>query len=153
LLGRVDQVPELPAHYLDASDDAVNDRLVNHCSQSRPVLAARISCRARRTSMGRETSSRSSSRGPFRKISRQARIGQVRVLHKPLLLLWLFGRFAATGSSVASYRQAEEPGSQLISDFGPLVASPAAAGGGRRCRSSTDRKRVPSHLTIRHNRR
>jgi hypothetical protein len=32
---------------------------------------------------------------------RQARVGQVRVPHKPLLLLWLFGRFAATGSSVA----------------------------------------------------
>jgi putative restriction endonuclease len=30
---------------------------------------------------------------------RQARVGQVRVPHKPLLLLWLFGQFAATGSS------------------------------------------------------
>ena len=58
---------------------------------------------------------------------RQARIGQVRVPHKPLLLLWLFGQFAATGSSVATYRQAEEPVSQLINDFGPPVASPAAA--------------------------
>ena len=58
---------------------------------------------------------------------RQARVGQVRVPHKPLLLLWLFGQFAATGSSVASYRQAEEPVSQLINDFGPPVASPAAA--------------------------
>ena len=29
---------------------------------------------------------------------RQARVGQVRVPHKPLLLLWLFGQFAATGS-------------------------------------------------------
>jgi hypothetical protein len=57
---------------------------------------------------------------------RPARVGQVRVPHKPLLLLWLFGQFAATGSSVASYRQAEEPVSQLINDFGPPVASPAA---------------------------
>ena len=47
--------------------------------------------------------------------------------HKPLLLLWLFGQFAATGSSAASYQQAEEPVSQLINDFGPPVASPAAA--------------------------
>src|ERR1700685_3348240 len=58
---------------------------------------------------------------------RQARVGQVRVPHKPLLLLWLFGQFAATGSSVASYQQAEEPVSQVIHDFGPPVASPAAA--------------------------
>lgn len=58
---------------------------------------------------------------------RQARVGQVRVPHKPLLLLWLFGRFAATGSSAASYQQAEEPVSQLINDFGPPVASPPAA--------------------------
>jgi putative restriction endonuclease len=34
-------------------------------------------------------------------------VGQVRVPHKPLLLLWLFGQFAATGSSQASYEQAE----------------------------------------------
>jgi hypothetical protein len=52
-----------------------------------------------------------------------------RVPHKPLLLLWLFGQFAATGSSVASYQQAEEPVSQLINDFGPPVASPALACG------------------------
>src|SRR6266568_8322611 len=58
---------------------------------------------------------------------RQARVGQVRVPHKPLLLLWLFGQFAATGSSVASYQQAEEHVSQLINDFGPPMASPAAA--------------------------
>ena len=47
--------------------------------------------------------------------------------HKPLLLLWLFGQFAATGSSAATYQQAEEPVSQLINDFGPPEASPAAA--------------------------
>ena len=58
---------------------------------------------------------------------RQARVGQVRVPHKPLLLLWLFGQFAATGSSAATYQQAEEPVSQLINDFGPPVASAAAA--------------------------
>lgn len=58
---------------------------------------------------------------------RQARVGQTRVPHKPLLLLWLFGQYAATGSTAASYQQAEEPVSQLINDFGPPVASPATA--------------------------
>ena len=58
---------------------------------------------------------------------RQALVGQVRVPHKPLLLLWLFGQFAATGSSAASYQQAEEPVSLLINDFGPPVASAATA--------------------------
>ena len=58
---------------------------------------------------------------------RRARVGKVRVPHKPLLLLWLFGRFAATGSSLALYEQAEEPVSRLINEFGPPVASPAAA--------------------------
>jgi hypothetical protein len=41
--------------------------------------------------------------------------------------LWLFGQFAATGSSAASYQQAEAPVSQLINDFGQPVAKP------RRC--------------------
>jgi putative restriction endonuclease len=58
---------------------------------------------------------------------RQARIGQVRVPHKPLLLLWLFGQFASTGSSATSYEQAQAPVSQLINDFGPPVASASAA--------------------------
>ena len=58
---------------------------------------------------------------------RQARVGAVRVPHKPLLLLWLFGQFAATGSSAAGYQQAEEPVSQLINDFGPPVASASLA--------------------------
>jgi putative restriction endonuclease len=40
---------------------------------------------------------------------RQARVGAVRVPHKPLLLLWPFGQFAATGSSAASYQEAEAP--------------------------------------------
>jgi putative restriction endonuclease len=58
---------------------------------------------------------------------RQANISGQRAPHKPLLLLWLFARFAATGSSAASYEQAEAPVSQLINDFGPPVVSPAAA--------------------------
>lgn len=58
---------------------------------------------------------------------RQASVGGIRAPHKPLLLLWLFGQFAATGSSLASYHAAEEPVSRLINDFGPSVASPAAA--------------------------
>lgn len=58
---------------------------------------------------------------------RQASVGGIRAPHKPLLLLWLFGQFAATGSSLASYHTAEEPVSRLINDFGPPVASPAAA--------------------------
>jgi putative restriction endonuclease len=58
---------------------------------------------------------------------RQARVGDVRVPHKPLLLLWLFGRFAATGSSLATYAEAEEPVSRLINEFGPPVKSPSAA--------------------------
>jgi putative restriction endonuclease len=49
------------------------------------------------------------------------------VPHKPLLLLWLFSRFAATGSSLASYAEAEEPVSRLINEFGPPVASASAA--------------------------
>jgi len=58
---------------------------------------------------------------------RQARVGDVRVPHKPLLLLWLFGRFAARGSSLATYAEAEEPVSQLINEFGPPVKNPSAA--------------------------
>ncbi|MGO8895888.1 MAG: hypothetical protein ACLP8X_20795 [Streptosporangiaceae bacterium] len=58
---------------------------------------------------------------------RQAPIDQKRAPHKPLLLLWLLGQFAATGRSAASYQQAEELVSQLINDSGPPVAGPAAA--------------------------
>jgi putative restriction endonuclease len=57
---------------------------------------------------------------------RRASVGNVRAPHKPLLLLWLFGRFAATGSTVAGYAEAEEPVSALINDFGPPVASSSA---------------------------
>jgi putative restriction endonuclease len=58
---------------------------------------------------------------------RRARVGTVRVPHKPLLLLWLFGRLVATGSTLTSYEQAEEPVSRLINEFGPRVANPSAA--------------------------
>jgi hypothetical protein len=51
----------------------------------------------------------------------------LRAPHKPLLLLWLFGRFSAIGSTVASYADAEEPVSALINEFGPRMASAAAA--------------------------
>lgn len=58
---------------------------------------------------------------------RQASVGGIRAPHKPLLLLWVFGRLAATGSSVATYEQAEEPVSRLINEFGPIVVNPSAA--------------------------
>ena len=60
---------------------------------------------------------------------RCAPIGRTRLRapHKPLLLLWLFGRFSAVGSTVATYAEAEEPVSALINEFGPPVASAAAA--------------------------
>jgi putative restriction endonuclease len=57
---------------------------------------------------------------------RRASVGNVRAPHKPLLLLWLFGRFAATGSTATAYAEAEEPVSALINDFGPPVASSSA---------------------------
>ena len=40
---------------------------------------------------------------------RRVSVGGIRAAHKPPLLLWLFGRFAATGSTVAAYADAEEP--------------------------------------------
>jgi putative restriction endonuclease len=58
---------------------------------------------------------------------RRAPVRGVRAPHKPLLLLWLFGRFATTGSSMATYEEAEKPVSSLINEFGPPMASPAAA--------------------------
>ncbi|MEU4888235.1 MULTISPECIES: phosphorothioated DNA-binding restriction endonuclease [Streptomyces] len=58
---------------------------------------------------------------------RRARIGAVRAPHKPLLLLWLLGRFTATGSTAVAYEEAEEPVSRLINDYGPAVMSPALA--------------------------
>jgi putative restriction endonuclease len=56
---------------------------------------------------------------------RRAQVGGRRAPHKPLLLLWLFGRFTATGSALAPYAEAADPVSQLINDFGPPVKSPA----------------------------
>lgn len=58
---------------------------------------------------------------------RRANLKGVRAPHKPLLLLWLFGRFAATGSSAVTYAEAEEPVSRLINEFGPPMRSPSAA--------------------------
>ncbi|MEU9577227.1 phosphorothioated DNA-binding restriction endonuclease [Streptomyces chilikensis] len=58
---------------------------------------------------------------------RRAQVGDRRAPHKPLLVLWLLGRFAGTGSSAVSYEEAEEPVSRLINDFGPTVKSPGAA--------------------------
>jgi putative restriction endonuclease len=60
---------------------------------------------------------------------RCAPIGRARLRapHKPLLLLWPFGRFAASDSTVTAYVDAEEPVSALINDYGPAVASAAAA--------------------------
>jgi len=52
---------------------------------------------------------------------RRAQVGAVRVPHKPLLLLWLFGRLAETGSSEVSYAVAEQPVSELVNRFGPPV--------------------------------
>jgi putative restriction endonuclease len=45
---------------------------------------------------------------------------RLRAPHKPLLLLWLFGRFTSTGSTTAVYSEAEEPVSTLINDLGVL---------------------------------
>ena len=58
---------------------------------------------------------------------RRAQVENQRVPHKPLLLLWLFGRFATTGTTLVSYQEAEEPVSRLINDFGPPVTSPSRA--------------------------
>lgn len=58
---------------------------------------------------------------------RRARVGAARAPHKPLLLLWLFGRFAATGAAAVAYADAEEPVSALINDFGPPVGAAGAA--------------------------
>jgi hypothetical protein len=64
---------------------------------------------------------------------RRAQIGGKRAPHKPLLLLWLFGHFAATGSARATYAQAASPVSQLINDFAPPVSGPAWSGSARPC--------------------
>ncbi|MCQ6555408.1 HNH endonuclease [Streptomyces sp. C10-9-1] len=58
---------------------------------------------------------------------RRAQTGGRRAPHKPLLVLWLLGRFAEFGSTAVSYDEAEEPVSRLINDFGPAVTSPSRA--------------------------
>ncbi|THA57324.1 hypothetical protein E6R62_08520 [Streptomyces sp. A1136] len=58
---------------------------------------------------------------------RLARIAGQRAPHKPLLVLWLLGRFAATGSTSVTYADLEEPVSGLINEFGPDVTSQARA--------------------------
>jgi putative restriction endonuclease len=58
---------------------------------------------------------------------RRAQIGSRRAPHKPLLVLWLLGRFAASGSTAVTYEEAEEPVSRLINEFGPAVLSRSRA--------------------------
>ncbi|WP_369272577.1 phosphorothioated DNA-binding restriction endonuclease [Streptomyces sp. R11] len=58
---------------------------------------------------------------------RQARIGTVRAPHKPLLVLWLLGRFATMGSTAVTYDETEGPVSRLINDFGPPMSNPSQA--------------------------
>ncbi|MFE4173338.1 phosphorothioated DNA-binding restriction endonuclease [Streptomyces sp. NPDC056909] len=58
---------------------------------------------------------------------RRAQIGNRRAPHKPLLVLWLLGRFAASGSTAVTYDEAEEPVSRLINDFGPSIANRSRA--------------------------
>jgi putative restriction endonuclease len=58
---------------------------------------------------------------------RRAQLGSRRAPHKPLLALWLLGRFAASGSTAVTYDEAEEPVSRLINDFGPMVVNPSRA--------------------------
>ncbi|WP_156722307.1 phosphorothioated DNA-binding restriction endonuclease [Streptomyces apocyni] len=54
---------------------------------------------------------------------RRAQVRNRRAPHKPLLLVWLLGRFAATGSTAVTYAEAEAPVSTLINEFGPTVSS------------------------------
>ncbi|WP_438491818.1 phosphorothioated DNA-binding restriction endonuclease [Streptomyces asiaticus] len=58
---------------------------------------------------------------------RRAQIGNRRAPHKPLLVLWLLGRFAALGSTEVTYDEAEAPVSRLINDFGPAVTNRSRA--------------------------
>ncbi|MEV6057168.1 phosphorothioated DNA-binding restriction endonuclease [Streptomyces sp. NPDC052107] len=58
---------------------------------------------------------------------RQARIGAHRAPHKPLLVLWLLGRFVTLGSTAVTYDEAEGPVSRLINDFGPVMTNPSQA--------------------------
>jgi len=58
---------------------------------------------------------------------RRAQVGNRRAPHKPLFVLWLLGRFAASGSTAVTYDAAEEPVSLLINEFGPAVTSRSTA--------------------------
>nr|WP_147318106.1 hypothetical protein [Streptomyces sp. 3212.3] len=58
---------------------------------------------------------------------RQARIGAHRAPHKPVLALWLLGRFATLGSTAVTYAEAEAPVSRLTNGFGPAMANPSRA--------------------------
>ncbi len=58
---------------------------------------------------------------------RQATVAGGRAPHKPLLLLWLFGRYELNGTSRVGYSEAEQPVSALINDFGPPVRRAGAA--------------------------
>jgi hypothetical protein len=68
---------------------------------------------------------------------RRATVGGIRAPHKPLLLLWLFGRFATAGSSAAAYEEAGEPVSTLLTTSarlsrpGAVRAAPCAVRPGR----------------------
>ena len=50
-----------------------------------------------------------------------------RAPHKPLLLLWALGRFQQTGTSRASFAEAEAPLDGLINEFGSPAVSPHRA--------------------------
>ncbi|GGO86681.1 phosphorothioated DNA-binding restriction endonuclease [Wenjunlia tyrosinilytica] len=58
---------------------------------------------------------------------RRAQVGVRRAPHKPLLLLWLLGRFAESGTTAVTYEAAEDPVSRLINDFGTPLSDPARA--------------------------
>ena len=55
-------------------------------------------------------------------LRRRRQSGQVRVPQNLPPPFWLFGQFAATGSSQAGDQQAEGPVGQMINEFGPPVA-------------------------------
>ncbi|MFF4650052.1 phosphorothioated DNA-binding restriction endonuclease [Streptomyces sp. NPDC001380] len=50
---------------------------------------------------------------------RRAPVKGRRAPHKPLLVLWLLGRYVGTGSTTVTYDEADVPVSRLIGDFGP----------------------------------
>src|SRR5690348_9388270 len=58
---------------------------------------------------------------------RRAQIGSRRAPHKPLLVLWLLGRFVTSGSTAVTYDEAEEPVSRLSNDCGPAVTGRSRA--------------------------